>query len=73
MNESWLDEIRWTSDGLVPVIAQQHSTGKVLMFAWMNCSAGLCCLLVQVTKKIVEKRRGIRTSTKSSRNIFRLR
>ena len=36
MNESWLDEIRWTSDGLVPVIAQQHSTGKVLMFAWMN-------------------------------------
>ena len=36
MSESWLDEIRWTSDGLVPVIAQQNSTGKVLMFAWMN-------------------------------------
>jgi phosphoribosyl-AMP cyclohydrolase len=33
---SWLDEIRWTADGLVPVIAQQAETGKVLMFAWMN-------------------------------------
>lgn len=34
--EDWLDEIRWTSEGLVPVIAQQKETGKVLMFAWMN-------------------------------------
>jgi phosphoribosyl-AMP cyclohydrolase len=33
---SWLDEIRWTEDGLVPVIAQQAETGTVLMFAWMN-------------------------------------
>ncbi|NOT83910.1 MAG: phosphoribosyl-AMP cyclohydrolase [Methylococcaceae bacterium] len=33
---SWLDEIHWTSDGLVPVIAQQAGSGKVLMFAWMN-------------------------------------
>ena len=33
---SWLDEIRWTDDGLVPVIAQQAETGKILMFAWMN-------------------------------------
>ena len=36
MSDSWLDEIRWTEDGLVPVIAQQADTGKVLMFAWMN-------------------------------------
>lgn len=36
MSVSWLDEIRWTEDGLVPVIAQQADTGKVLMFAWMN-------------------------------------
>jgi phosphoribosyl-AMP cyclohydrolase len=33
---SWLDDIRWTADGLVPVIAQQHGSGKVVMFAWMN-------------------------------------
>jgi len=36
VSASWLDEIRWTEDGLVPVIAQQAETGKVLMFAWMN-------------------------------------
>ena len=33
---SWLDEIRWTADGLIPAIAQDAKTGKVLMFAWMN-------------------------------------
>ncbi len=36
MSTAWLDEIRWTDDGLVPVIAQQAQTGKILMFAWMN-------------------------------------
>lgn len=33
---NWLDEIKWTDDGLVPVIAQDHQTGEILMFAWMN-------------------------------------
>ncbi|MDP3331311.1 MAG: phosphoribosyl-AMP cyclohydrolase, partial [Methylococcaceae bacterium] len=33
---NWLDEIRWTEEGLIPVIAQQHDSGKVVMFAWMN-------------------------------------
>ena len=36
MSDAWLDEIRWTEDGLVPVIAQQTGTGRVVMFAWMN-------------------------------------
>lgn len=36
MSIAWLDEVRWNDDGLVPVIAQQAQTGKVLMFAWMN-------------------------------------
>ena len=36
MSEDWLDQIKWTDDGLVPVIAQEVGTGKVLMFAWMN-------------------------------------
>jgi phosphoribosyl-AMP cyclohydrolase len=36
---NWLDEINWDSDGLVPVIAQDYKTGKVLMFAWMNREA----------------------------------
>jgi phosphoribosyl-AMP cyclohydrolase len=35
-NMTWLDEIRWTSDGLIPVIAQQTGSGRVVMFAWMN-------------------------------------
>jgi len=35
----WLDEIRWTDDGLVPAIAQDADTGKILMFAWMNREA----------------------------------
>ncbi|HEB99585.1 MAG TPA: phosphoribosyl-AMP cyclohydrolase [Thiotrichales bacterium] len=33
---NWLDEIKWTEDGLVPAIAQDAETGEVLMFAWMN-------------------------------------
>ena len=33
---TWLDEIRYTDEGLVPAIAQDANTGKVLMFAWMN-------------------------------------
>ena len=36
---SWLDEINWDANGLVPVIAQDYKTGKVLMFAWMNREA----------------------------------
>ena len=36
MNDSWLDQIRWTEEGLVPAIAQDSKTGKVLMMAWMN-------------------------------------
>ena len=39
MSDSWLDQITWTVDGLVPVIAQEAATGKVLMFAWMNREA----------------------------------
>lgn len=36
---NWLDEVKWTSDGLVPAIAQDHQTGQVLMMAWMNREA----------------------------------
>lgn len=35
----WLDKINWDKDGLVPVIAQERNSGKVLMFAWMNREA----------------------------------
>lgn len=36
---SWLDELRWDDNGLVPVIAQDWQTGRVLMFAWANREA----------------------------------
>ncbi|UVW36264.1 phosphoribosyl-AMP cyclohydrolase [SAR92 clade bacterium H455] len=36
---SFLDDISWNSDGLVPAIAQDAVTGRVLMVAWMNAEA----------------------------------
>ena len=36
---SWLDDIRWDRDGLVPVIAQERGSKDVLMFAFMNREA----------------------------------
>lgn len=39
MSNSWLDEVSWTADGLVPVIAQEVGSDKVLMFAFMNREA----------------------------------
>jgi len=39
MPKSWLDTVRWNADGLVPAIAQDVVTGKVLTLAWMNREA----------------------------------
>ena len=36
---AWIDEIVWTTDGLVPAVVQDAATGTVLMFAWMNREA----------------------------------
>ena len=36
---SWIQSIKWDKDGLVPVIAQDYRTNKILMFAWMNQEA----------------------------------
>ncbi len=36
---NWLDEVHWDANGLVPVIAQEHDSGDVVMFAWMNREA----------------------------------
>ena len=35
----WLERIVWNEQGLVPVIAQEASSGDVLMMAWMNQEA----------------------------------
>ncbi len=43
MNEpqggDWLDQVRWTEDGLVPAVAQDAGSGRILMLAWMNREA----------------------------------
>jgi len=36
---SFLDDIAWNSDDLVPAIAQDAVSGRVLMVAWMNAEA----------------------------------
>ena len=35
----WLDNVNWGESGLLPVIAQEASSGDVLMFAYMNREA----------------------------------
>src|SRR5215469_6916469 len=33
---SFYDKLKFNSDGLIPAIVQEQSTGRVLMMAWMN-------------------------------------
>ena len=39
MNEHWLGKVNWSEDGLVPAIAQDATSGRVLMLAWMDREA----------------------------------
>lgn len=39
MSDSWLDELVFDADGLIPAVAQETGTGKMLMLAWMNREA----------------------------------
>ncbi len=39
MNENWLNKVNWAQDGLVPVVTQEASSGRVLTLAWMNREA----------------------------------
>ena len=39
MSDNWLNKINWSADGLVPAIAQDAQTGRVLMVAWMDRDA----------------------------------
>jgi len=36
---SWLDKVKWAENGLVPAIAQDGASGRVLTLAWMNREA----------------------------------
>ncbi|MEQ1533184.1 MAG: phosphoribosyl-AMP cyclohydrolase [Sideroxydans sp.] len=39
MSNAWLNKVNWSDEGLVPAIAQEALTGRVLMVAWMNREA----------------------------------
>ena len=35
----WLHEVPWNEQGLIPVVTQEFSSGRVLTLAWMNRDA----------------------------------
>ena len=35
----FLDDIAWNEDGLLPAVAQDAKSGRILMVAWMNREA----------------------------------
>jgi len=39
MNEDWLDQLKWNADGLLPVVTQDHQSGRILTLAWINREA----------------------------------
>ncbi|MEN6670968.1 bifunctional phosphoribosyl-AMP cyclohydrolase/phosphoribosyl-ATP diphosphatase HisIE [Psychrobacter sp. B38] len=47
---AWLTDVNFNSDGLIPAIAQDHKSGRILMMAWMNSDA---LLLTAQTKTAV--------------------
>ena len=36
---SWIKDVVFDDNGLIPAIAQDHQTGRILMVAWMNHEA----------------------------------
>lgn len=36
---NWLTSIKFNTDGLIPAIAQDYDTGRILMMAWMNAES----------------------------------
>ena len=47
---NWLDSVKFDEHGLIPAIAQDAQTGRILMVAWMNREA------LQLT---AQKKRGV--------------
>lgn len=37
--DKWLNEVCWNGDGLVPAVAQDAASGRLLMLAWMTRDA----------------------------------
>lgn len=43
-NDTYLRDVRWNAQGLLPAIAQDWQSGQVLMMAWMNAAALRCSI-----------------------------
>ncbi len=39
MNTDWINEVSFNGDGLIPAIAQDYRSNRILMVAWMNRDA----------------------------------
>lgn len=39
LTAAWLDQVKWSDEGLVPVITQDFRTSRVLTHAWLNREA----------------------------------
>ena len=39
MSDNWLNKVNWARDGLVPAVAQEAVSGRVLTLAYMNREA----------------------------------
>ena len=35
-SKNWLDALKWDENGMIPAIAQDATSGRVVMFAWMS-------------------------------------
>jgi phosphoribosyl-AMP cyclohydrolase len=51
--------LRWNEAGLIPVIAQAHDTGEVLMFAWADRAALAQTLATRVATYFSRSRGGL--------------
>lgn len=38
-NAEFIAALRFTADGLIPAVIQEHATGEVLMVGWMNAES----------------------------------
>jgi phosphoribosyl-AMP cyclohydrolase len=47
LSTHWIDRLRFDENGLIPAIAQDYQTHKILMVAWMNLDS----LMMTVTSK----------------------
>jgi len=70
---AWLDAVRWQQDGLVPAIAQDAVTGRVLTLAWMNREALLTTVRTSEAHYWSRSRRALWRKGEQSGHVQRVR